>query len=190
METIHLSVDGNNSKNQKVAMKKTSLAMLIMLALSAGFAVQSSWAKSTVNSVVLTEFSLPDIDGKLQTVSQWSGKVLVINFWATWCSPCLKEIPAFIKLQESYQQRGVQFIGIAIDESDAVKAYLKTIPNNYPHLIAGDSGINLSRDLGNTANAVPFTLVVDQSGKIIFQQAGELSSAKLSSILNSLVAGR
>lgn len=171
-------------------MKKTSYVMLLMLALSAGFAVQSSWAKSAVNPALLSDFSLPDTEGKLQAVSQWRGKVLVINFWATWCSPCLKEIPAFIKLQESYQQRGVQFVGIAIDESDAVKDYLKTIPNNYPHLIAGDSGINLSRELGNTANAVPYTIVVDQSGKIVFQQAGELSSEKLLTILNPLLVGR
>ena len=73
------------------------------------------------------DFSFPDASDRMQSISQWRGKVLVINFWATWCAPCLKEIPEFMKLQAEYPQRGLQFIGVAIDEKQPVSDYLQSI---------------------------------------------------------------
>lgn len=154
-----------------------------VLALFLGVSIQQTWG---VDQQPLG-FSLPDVNGKLQSGNQWLGKVVVINFWATWCSPCLKEIPEFIELQDEYKSQGVQFVGIAIDDLEPVKEYLDSMSTNYPQLIAADSGIALARQLGNAANAVPFTIIINQDGKIVRHHAGELSRRELVDFLKPVV---
>jgi len=132
------------------------------------------------------EFNLPDVTGKQRSISEWQGKIRIINFWATWCPPCLKEIPDFIKLQSEFNDRNLQFIGIAIEEKQAVEEYLKTIPINYPMLIGGDDAIELSQQLGNIVNAVPFTLIVNKQGQIIHRHPGELSREKIIELITPL----
>jgi thiol-disulfide isomerase/thioredoxin len=167
--------------------KVSSLSLVgAVLALFLGLSVQQTWGVDQHNQQALS-FSLPDVNGQLQSGNQWLGKIVVINFWATWCSPCLKEIPEFIKLQDKYKQEGVQFIGIAIDDLEPVKQYLASINSNYSQLIAGDSGIELSKQFGNTANAVPYTVIIDQTGKIVHKHGGELSSDQLASLLKPVI---
>lgn len=173
-------------------MNKTTLLTIFfaVAALMAGVLAQQA-LHPEVESTEATkplDFSFPDVSDKPQAISQWRGKVLVINFWATWCPPCLAEIPEFIRLQSEYQARGLQFIGVAIEDKQEVLDYLKSIPINYPILIAGDAGIGLSRQLGNIIDAVPFTVVVDQAGAIVYRQPGELSSEKLREVLMPLMA--
>ena len=170
-------------------MNKNTLLILFVagIALAAGLFVQRlSATKQPEPNVPAIAFSLPDLTGKLRNINEWQGKIIVINFWATWCPPCLKEIPEFIKLQNSHN-KDLQFIGIAIDDKQAVEAYLKTININYPMLISGDEGTALSHQLGNIFNAVPFTLIVNQQGQIIHRQAGELSNEKIIEIITPLV---
>jgi thiol-disulfide isomerase/thioredoxin len=157
-----------------------------VLALFLGLSVQQTWGVDQQGQQVLS-FNLPDVDGQIQPGNQWLGKIVVINFWATWCSPCLKEIPEFIELQDDYKQKGVQFVGIAIDDLEPVKEYLAPVGSNYPQLIAGDGGIALARQLGNTANAVPFTIIINQDGKIVRHHAGELSRSELVDLLKPVV---
>ena len=169
--------------------KNTFLIILVAcFALAAGLFVQNlsdTTAKST-NPMTL-EFSLADLSGQQRNIAEWQGKILVINFWATWCPPCLKEIPDFIQLQNQFNDKNLQFIGIAIDDKDAVNEYLSTIKINYPMLIAGDEGISLSRQLGNVIGAVPFTLIVNQQGQIIYRHPGELSKEKIVEIIKPLI---
>ena len=89
--------------------------------------------------------NLPDVFGNIHSISEWQGKILIINFWATWCPPCRKEIPEFIALQEQYSAKGLQFIGIAIDDQDSVQEYLVSTKINYPMLIGGVTGIALAQ---------------------------------------------
>lgn len=131
--------------------------------------------------------NLPDLAGKQRDISEWQGKIRIINFWATWCPPCLKEIPEFINIQNEFKDKNLQFIGIAIDEKEAVVQYLKTININYPILIAGDAGISLSQQLGNIVNAVPFTVFINQQGQIIHRHPGELHRQKLLKIINQIL---
>lgn len=174
-------------------MKHTSILFAAaVLALSGGLLLSQmteSTKPSSVNPAQLN-FSLPDLSGKSQPISRWQGKTLVINFWATWCPPCLKEIPEFIKLQAELANANVQFIGIAIEEKEPVRDYLETIAINYPILIGGDEGISLSSQLGNIIGAVPFTIVVNEKGQISHRHPGELSREKLLAILNPLLENR
>lgn len=133
---------------------------------------------------VLPAFSFPDIDEKPHNISEWQGKTLVINFWATWCQPCLKEIPEFVQLQTQFSAKNVQFIGIAIDELPAVARFKDTTKMNYPVLVASEwEGFNLSQQLGNSANTVPYTVVVNTAGKIIYRHAGAVKKEELQTVI-------
>lgn len=171
--------------------KKTMITVLVaVIALAAGWLAQRAMRApvEVAESVKPLDFSFPDTGDRMQSLSQWHGKILVINFWATWCAPCLKEIPEFVKLQAEYRDRGLQFIGIAIEDRQPVLDYLQRIDINYPVLIAGDAGINLARQLGNLINAVPFTVIVDPAGRIVYRQPGELSADKLMEVVTPLMA--
>ncbi|MDF1583131.1 MAG: TlpA disulfide reductase family protein [Methyloprofundus sp.] len=135
----------------------------------------------------LINFSLTDLRGEITPIAKWRGKILIINFWATWCPPCLKEIPDFIALQNEYADKNVQFIGIAIDTPELVADYLAFIDINYPILMAEVEGQALAKQLGNVVNAVPFTLIVNANNDIIFRHPGELSKTKIRQLIDPLV---
>ncbi|MDO9142540.1 MAG: TlpA disulfide reductase family protein, partial [Methylobacter sp.] len=103
-------------------MKQTALIILAaLIALALGISVRQLSLNADNNEPSpLPEFSLPDLIGHQRSISEWRGKVLVINFWATWCPPCRKEIPDFIALQQRYNDQGVQFIGIALEDQKPV----------------------------------------------------------------------
>ncbi len=135
----------------------------------------------------LADFTLADLEGKQHPISKWQDKIRIINFWATWCPPCLKEIPEFIKIQNEFADKGIQFIGIALDDKQSVQEYLTAHPVNYPILMAENQGTALSRQLGNVFNAVPFTLIVNRQQQIIYQQPGEISREKILEIIKPLL---
>jgi thiol-disulfide isomerase/thioredoxin len=126
---------------------------------------------------------LADLSGRPQTLSQWRGKVLVVNFWATWCSPCRVEIPGFIELHRELADQGVQFVGIAIDQSAKVNDFARELGVNYPLLIGEDSALELQRQLGDQAGVLPFTVVLDSSGRLVTRHQGGMSAKQLRSIL-------
>ncbi len=133
---------------------------------------------------ILPVFNFPDTDEKMHSISEWQGKTLVINFWATWCQPCLKEIPEFMQLQMQFGKQNVQFIGIAIDELLAVTRYKNTVSINYPVLISSEwDGFNLAQQLGNSANTVPYTVVANSAGQIIYRHAGTVKKEDLIAVI-------
>jgi len=135
----------------------------------------------------LAAAKLPDLSGTLQPLAQWRGKVLVVNFWATWCAPCREEIPLFVKLQEKYGEQGLQFVGIAIDQPDKVRPYAAELGMNFPVLIGGIDGLDLTRALGNQASVLPFTVIVGRDGTIVSREVGVAKEAKLDPLLRSLL---
>jgi thiol-disulfide isomerase/thioredoxin len=135
----------------------------------------------------LPAISLVDLAGNPHALTEWQGKFLVINFWATWCPPCRQEIPEFIALQEQYADRGVQVIGIALDDRDAVAEYLEVVKIKYPTLIGDSDGIVLSEQLGNNAQTVPFTVIVSPDNQIIFRQRSETSKEEIIKIIMPLI---
>jgi len=170
-------------------MKPTGLIIIAaVLALGGGILVRGFLSPAEQTSPTsLPDFNLADVSGNQHNTSEWQGKIRVINFWATWCQPCRKEIPEFMALQEQYAAKGLQFIGIAIDDQEPVEEYLASTKINYPILIGGVAGIALAHQLGNSVDAVPFTLVVNQQGQIIHRQPGEFSREQITKIITPLL---
>ncbi|STQ89114.1 TlpA family protein disulfide reductase [Iodobacter fluviatilis] len=148
----------------------------IILSLLSGFAQ----AESAIFSA-----QLPDLQNKMQSFAQWKGKPAIINFWATWCSPCREEIPEFIALQKQYAGK-VRFIGVAIDEQKDVAAFAKQYGINYPVLFGEANAMELMRKEGNQLGGLPFTAIYNAKGERIAIELGRLKKEKLENYLKEL----
>lgn len=137
----------------------------------------------------ILESRLATLDGTMRTLgAEYRGRILVINYWATWCAPCREEIPMFVRLQRELSGNGVQFIGIAVDQADKVRDFSKEFGINYPLFIGGIDAIELSRKAGNRAGVLPYTLVLDRSGVIRASLVGELNEARVRGELQPLLS--
>ena len=134
----------------------------------------------TPSSAPLFNTALSDLDDKPVTLERYKGKALIINFWARWCGPCRQEIPDLIKLRASYKSKGLEVIGIGIeDKTEAVRDFIKAYEMDYPVVIAKDKGIPLMQALGNSKGGLPFTVVVDSHGQIVQSRLGAMKKADL-----------
>ena len=164
-----------------------------VIALAAGVYVGRETAEPSTTDVrgrdatALLGIALPDTKGREQALAQWKGKVVVVNFWATWCVPCREEMPQFVKLQQELGGRGLQFVGIAIDEPAKIDAFTTELNLNYPALVGGFGAIELSKTLGNRLGALPFTVIVDRGGKVAHTQLGPIKDPDLRSIIAQLL---
>jgi peroxiredoxin len=134
------------------------------------------------------DFSLQDVDGKQRTLSEWDGKVLIVNFWATWCPPCRREIPAFIELMEHYESKGFAIIGVALDDRQAAVDFVDPMGINYPVLIADVDGIAISQQYGNKLGVLPFTVIVDRKGIIRHSLAREVEKEEAEKLILPLLS--
>ena len=142
----------------------------------------------TVQEVdVLPSFSYPDLQGQQRSSEEFTDRVMVLNFWATWCPPCRKETPTFVALQKLYGGN-VQFIGIAIDDEEPVREFADSFAVNYPLLLGDIEAVSLSRRLGNRYEGLPFTVVTTPGGKVILRHAGGLERDQLEPLLRELTS--
>ena len=132
-------------------------------------------------------FTLSDIDGAERSITEWDGQILIINFWATWCAPCRREIPMLIQLQKDYDDRNVQVIGIAVDILEDVRDYASETPFNYPILVGEQEAIEIAGQFGVAFVGMPFTVVTDATGRIVERHTGELLEDQALEILATLV---
>ncbi|NIM74716.1 MAG: redoxin family protein [Gammaproteobacteria bacterium] len=132
-------------------------------------------------------FWLPDLQGVRRSISEWDGKLVVLNFWATWCPPCLHEIPMFTALQTRYGERGVQFLGVAIDDAEQVSAFAERVGLNYPTLHGQLDAIEVMSAYGNEAGGLPFTVVIDRQGNVVARHAGVLEEDTATALIEELL---
>jgi thiol-disulfide isomerase/thioredoxin len=117
------------------------------------------------------QFERPD--GSNMAMAGLRGKPLVINFWATWCTPCVHEMPELNRFHQAYAAKGWQVLGVAIDKAEPVRSFLTRIPVGFPVVLAGPDGTDLLRELGNAQGGLPFSVVIDARGSITHRKLGE-----------------
>lgn len=169
------------------------LAGLALLAAVAGYRLGvlekgAEKAALPIPTRSIYELVLTDLKGQPQRIDQWRGKILVINYWATWCHPCREEMPGFSRLQDKYRDKSVQFAGISIDDAFKIAEFQKETPVNYPLLIGDMAIMKSSSELGNTRQALPFTAVFNPQGELAMTKLGRLAEADLDRELNRLIS--
>ena len=142
-------------------------------------------AQTPVKRALEVPFS--DLNGDIVEIGDWPANILVINFWATWCPPCLNEIPLLVELQEEHPPENLQVLGIGIDSGLKLREFTVQNKVNYPVLIGKSAGIDMSYDLGNSTGGLPFTVVIKNKVQIVKQIVGELSESNLREIEKILI---
>lgn len=165
-----------------VGLAATGLGLLA--AKKSGYALTN---KADDTARWLWQEALSDERGTRQPFSQWSGYLLVVNFWASWCPPCVEELPELQQLQQLFLNKNVQVLGIAIDKAESVAEFRAKTGVSFPLLLADASGLAWSQRLGNQAGGLPYTLIIDQAGRIQYRHAGRISLAIMQARLNELV---
>ncbi|HEY1128405.1 MAG TPA: TlpA disulfide reductase family protein [Roseateles sp.] len=127
----------------------------------ASAAAQAFWARR-----------FPSLDGTDVDVTRWRGRPLLVNFWATWCPPCVKELPEINQFYNEAKSKGWQVLGLAVDQAEPVKAFLQKSPLDFAIALAGPEGLGLVRELGNPAGGLPFSVAFDETGEIRWRRLG------------------
>ena len=167
--------------------------MLLLVAAIAGTAgflsylARSNFAATERSGRALLSAPFTDLGGKRQALSNWSGNVLVVNFWATWCAPCREEIPTLKKMQKKYVAKRVQFVGIGIDNVSKIAEYSAEMNIDYVLLVGGREVLDLTKELGNRAEVLPFTVILDRLGKVTYAHVGVMTEAALDAALLPII---
>ena len=174
-----------------------ALVVSALLALAAGyFSYAISKGDRSVNDIqqatseALFTTKFNDLNGVPQSLEQWRGKAMVVNFWATWCAPCRKEIPELVKAQEKYHEQGLTIIGIAVDIKENVVPFIKENGVVYPVLVDNSSSVDVSKKLGNRVGGLPFTVFLNKNGDLVDRELGGLSEARLDDAITALLKSR
>ena len=168
---------------------------LLILAVAVVFGLAGAWfgAKKFQTEPAQPEasasfysMSLPDAKGASTPMAQWRGRPVVLNFWATWCAPCVDEMPELSALQKEFQEKNIQILGVGIDNAANISAFADKYQIAYPLYVAGMDGSELSRQLGNRAGGLPFTVLLDATGKVSKTYLGRLKMDELRRDLDAL----
>ena len=171
--------------------RKLQTALIVAVAVAAGIggylANRNSLTTTTQTREVpletvnaLLALSLADTEGQLQALEQWRGKVIVANFWATWCPPCVKEMPELDRFQREFAAKGWKVVGLAVDGPTPVREFLAKVQVGFDIGLAGFGGTELSQTLGNTVGGLPFTVLIDAQGRVRQRIMGITDLARLS----------
>jgi thiol-disulfide isomerase/thioredoxin len=151
--------------------------------VAAGVAAWQIFRPAKATTEALYALQLPDADGRLQAVAQWRGRVLVANFWATWCEPCREEMPALVAAQQAWRSKGVQIVGIGIDSAAKIRDFAVNYKISYPLLVSGPEVLDVARHLGNSAGGLPYTVVLARDGAVSGRHLGALQQGQIDSLL-------
>ncbi len=168
-----------------------ALAGVALAAAAAGFVLGPRLLQRDPDeaaSIAAARFQ--DLTGTTRSLSEWHGRIVLLNFWATWCAPCREEIPMLMELRSEYSPFGVEVVGIAIDMAAKVSDYVRQMQIDYPILLAEAGGLDLMRKLGNTAGGLPYTVLLDRRGNPVRRKLGALRRDELLGMLKPLLERR
>jgi len=166
-------------------------AVMIAVAVAAGSAVAGGavwrWRRFAAEAAdradgpaeALFALKLPDADGVERPLSTWQGKLLVVNFWATWCTPCVEEMPQLQRFADDYAARGVAVIGIGVDDAEKIRAFRREHGLRIPLLAAGFDGMNIAQQLGNPQPVLPYTALISPGGRLVEEHSGRIEPPEL-----------
>lgn len=154
---------------------------ILFIAIGAYFSTQRPVPEAAQTAAVnrLLAQTLPDAHGELHALSAWQGKPMIVNFWATWCAPCVSEMPELSALQAELSPRGIQLLGIGIDSADNIAKFASKYKISYPLLVAGTGAIEWSRTLGNQVGGLPYTVLIGRDGQVKKTYLGRLKINEL-----------
>jgi len=166
-------------------MKRNAVILIVVACIFSAIGIYAGMKKFALEAAQTTAVSdlfatsLPDSSGKTQFLSKWKGKILVVNFWATWCAPCVQEIPELSTLQVEANEKNIQIIGIGIDSSANIAQFAANHKISYPLYVADPSAIELSKKFGNQSGGLPFTILIEANGEIKKTFLGRIKLAEL-----------
>ena len=176
--------------------RTNALILLVAIAGAVGGFLAGGWLKplSSPSHVIPHMLKIgdtapaverPDVDGKPRALAEWRGKLVLVNFWASWCAPCREEMPLLDKTQERFAAKGLQIVGVASDSAAATRTFLDAVPVHYPVLIDDPAkGEDLSETFGNDHDVLPYSVLIGSDGRILARRAGNFTEAKLEAWLS------
>lgn len=174
---------------------QTLLAFVATAAIAAAAGAGVAWLRiapqpAAADTTTLFASTFDDADGRRQPVAQWKGRPLVVNFWATWCPPCVEEMPDLQRVRDEYRARGVEIIGVGIDNAAKIREFRDRLGITLPLLVAGVGGTELGRELGNQAGVLPYTVLVARDGKVVQRKIGQVKPAELRAWLDAALSAQ
>jgi peroxiredoxin len=179
-------------------MRKLLVTLVFITALLSGFYLSARYfaepipgsQPSSVGSAVGSfrpDFTLASSKGEFVSSTDFTGKTVLLNFWATWCEPCRREMPMLMDLQRKHGPTGLQVVGIALDNQESVKSFVSTYGISYPILVGEADVFKTSADYGNTEGVLPYSVLIDNEGIIRWKYAGVIKHDKINDLLNDLL---
>jgi thiol-disulfide isomerase/thioredoxin len=160
-------------------------ALSLLTGLVISFYLNSVSDTEEISHLHLDDISVPDLTGNTQSFQQWQGKLVLVNFWATWCPPCREEIPLFLSLRKKYSAAGFEIVGISIDEVSKVMQYRDAMHIDYPLLNGQQQGMSLMASLGNRTGGLPYSVIFDRNGNVIDLKSGAYKQQELVKLIEN-----
>ena len=179
-------------------MRQLGISLVAIAALLAGFYLSARYYAEPLPASLLSpggnligeqrpDFHLGSSTGEFVTPGDFSGKTLLINFWATWCVPCRREMPMLVDLQTEYGPEGLQVVGIALDDVQSVRDFVTKYGISYPILVGEADVMSTNAAYGNVEGVLPYSVLVDKDGIIRWQYTGEIQADDVSKLLSELL---
>jgi peroxiredoxin len=170
-----------------------ALLALLALAAAAGFKLKTPPPAGSASGAAVSDpfaLSLPDADGAVRSLRAWKGKALVVNFWATWCAPCVTELPELDRLHDEFAARDVVVVGIGTEAPERVRLFRDQHHLRLPLLAGGYDSLAIARNWGDTVGVVPYTALFSSDGRLLKSKAGAISPAELRGWIESVATAQ
>lgn len=164
---------------------KKLAAFIVLLALTTEVSFADSRTTTLIKPIAAPAVSFTTIDGNHVTLENWKGKLRLVNFWATWCAPCRKEMPTLIDAQKRYGSVGLQIIGPALDDAKSVRELAARLKINYPVMANDSESESAMFLLGNAEVSLPFSVLIDAQGRIVQTVLGDMTSKELDTLISA-----